>query len=266
MAHQVSSWSEVAGGRATDIALLQESVPPPDGLDVETWPTRDQLWQTSGGRRNFCAAVARFGRRATIKPLMAHPVHETPETPSMLTSRPGSIAAVDVTLENSEKITLVSMYAAWESPREGSWIYADASAHRLISDLSFLVSSQTGHSIIAAGDLNILNGYGEQGSPYWGRRYRSVFDRMAAIGIPFVGPQAPNGIQAVPPTSELPEDSKDVPTFRTRREDPSTATRQLDFVFASASLHSRLSVRALNRPEEWGPSDHCRVEIELGPP
>jgi exonuclease III len=42
------------------------------------------------------------------------------------------------------------------------------------------------------------------------------------------------------------------------------ATRQLDFVFASHALAERLSVRALNTdPDEWGPSDHCRVAIEL---
>ena len=24
-----------------------------------------------------------------------------------------------------------------------------------------------------------------------------------------------------------------------------------------------VSVRALNEPEQWGPSDHCRLEIEV---
>jgi hypothetical protein len=44
---------------------------------------------------------------------------------------------------------------------------------------------------------------------------------------------------------------------------PETATRQVDFVFASDSLKDRLRIRALNAPDEWGPSDHCRVLIEL---
>jgi hypothetical protein len=44
------------------------------------------------------------------------------------------------------------------------------------------------------------------------------------------------------------------------------ATRQLDFVFASHALANRVSVRALNNnTDEWGPSDHCRVLIELHP-
>jgi hypothetical protein len=43
---------------------------------------------------------------------------------------------------------------------------------------------------------------------------------------------------------------------------PETATRQLDFVFASQDLADRITVTALNEPERWGPSDHCRLEIQ----
>jgi hypothetical protein len=25
----------------------------------------------------------------------------------------------------------------------------------------------------------------------------------------------------------------------------------------------RVQVKALNEPEEWGPSDHCRIEIDV---
>jgi hypothetical protein len=37
----------------------------------------------------------------------------------------------------------------------------------------------------------------------------------------------------------------------------------LDFVFVSKAISDRVSVRAINEPDEWGPSDHCRVEIEV---
>jgi hypothetical protein len=111
-----------------------------------------------------------------------------------------------------ERITMVSLYAAWERPRGGGWIFADASAHRLVSDLSVFVGSQRGHRIIVAGDLNILLGHGEGGNSYWRDRYLSVFSRMAAIGLPLVGPQHPLGTQAYPWPAELPPDSKNVPT------------------------------------------------------
>ncbi len=164
---------------------------------------------------------------------------------------------------DGERITLVSMYAVWEGYRPGP-IYADASAHRLLSDLSGIVHDARSHRIIAAGDLNILHRYGEYGDPYWAARYETVFDRAEAMGLQFVGPQAPHGRQATPRPAELPEDSLNVPTYHTRQQGPMGATRQLDFVFASHALADRLSVRALNTdPDEWGPSDHCRVAIEL---
>ena len=95
------------------------------------------------------------------------------------------------------------------------------------------------------------------------RRYETVFARMRAIGLLFVGPQAPNGRQADPWPGELPGNSRNVPTYHTTRKTPTTATRQLDFVFASDSFGDSLTVRALNSPEQWGPSDHCQLEIEI---
>ena len=158
------------------------------------------------------------------------------------------------------------MYSPWTRPHastDSSWIVSDGSAHRVVSDLSALIGRQYGHRIIAAGDLNILHGYGEHGSSYWAKRYETVFTRMKALRLPFVGPQAPNGEQANPRPNELPSDSKNVPTYRTNRHKPETATRQLDFVFASEAFGDSVTVRALNRREQWGPSDHCRLEIEI---
>jgi endonuclease/exonuclease/phosphatase family metal-dependent hydrolase len=114
-----------------------------------------------------------------------------------------------------------------------------------------------------AGDWNILFGYGEDGSEYWGRRYKTVFDHAEALDLRFAGPQHPNGRQAEPWPDELPRGSRCVPTFHHSRQRPETATRQLDFVFASASIAERVSTRALNDPAEWGPSDHCRVLIDV---
>jgi endonuclease/exonuclease/phosphatase family metal-dependent hydrolase len=187
---------------------------------------------------------------------------------ALMVSRAGSLAAAVVKLkETGEEITIVSVYSTWMSPvrQTGSkWIFADASAHRLVSDLCGLIGRERGHKIIAAGDLNLLYGYGENGNLYWRGRYNTVFDRMKALGMRFVGPQAPGGgRQAEPWPEELPEDSLNVPTFYHSRQNPETASRQLDFVFASESIADRVTVKALNSAEEWGPSDHCRILIEL---
>ena len=54
---------------------------------------------------------------------------------------------------------------------------------------------------------------------------------------------------------EFPPDSLCVPTFYHSRQSPSTAIRQLEFVFASAPLAQYIDVRALNQPDQWGSSD-----------
>ncbi|MCU0676499.1 MAG: endonuclease/exonuclease/phosphatase family protein [Myxococcota bacterium] len=257
------AWRELARSDG-DIALLQEAVAPPADLDLEV---DEAGWGTAGAGldRPWRTAIARLSNRVTMSTRSCRAIPEG-EMGQLVSSRAGTMTVADVELPGEEPITLVSMYAAWEKPATetgSAWIVADASAHRLISDLSLLIGRQSGHRIIAAGDLNLLYGYGENGSAYWARRYMTVFDRMEALGMRFVGPQSPRGAQADPWPAELPKDSMNVPTFRTRRGDPSTATRQLDFVFASDSLASRVDVTALNRADEWGPSDHCRIRVEL---
>lgn len=249
-----------------DIALLQEAAAPPadvaERLEVDPAP-----WRTAGAGMNrpWRTAVVKLSSRIGVQWLEPKAVADA--LPGELAvSRCGTLAAAVVTPSAGAPFVVVSMYAPWEKPHAttgSDWIYADGSVHRLISDLSALVGQQTGHRVIAAGDLNILHGYGEGGSAYWASRYATVFARMTALGLSFVGPQAPAGRQAQPWPEELPVESANVPTYHTRHQTPATATRQLDFVFASTGLAAHLRVYALNEIDHWGPSDHCRVVIEL---
>lgn len=266
IAHRPEPWRELVKSDA-DVALLQEAkAPPPEAADkVRTDP---QEWRIAaeGLACPWRAAVVALSQRAQVDFIEPRPLGDAPLR-TLGVSRLGTLAAADVTdPDTGELVTLVSMYAFWEEPRSDAdrpWIYADASVQRIISDLSVFVATQNGHRIIAAGDLNILYGYGEYQNEYWAKRYATVFDRMAAIGLDFVGPQHPNGRQAEPWPEELPKDSKNVPTYHTAEKGPTGATRQLDFVFASREIAPQVSVRALNSLEEWGPSDHCRLIIEV---
>lgn len=249
-----------------DIALLQEAAVPPADVArrVEINPAP---WETAGAgaHRPWRAAVVRLSDRVEATWLETKPVSDA-LSGELAVSRPGTLAAAVVTPHDGEPFLAVSMYGLWESPHadaEGRWIFADASVHRLISDLSAFVGRPKGHRIVAAGDLNIYHGYGERGSDYWASRYETVFARMAALGLPFVGPQAPGGRRAEPRPSELPLESGNVPTYHTNRQSPATAAHQLDFVFASSDLVEHVNVRARNEVDCWGPSDHCRVEIEI---
>ena len=74
-----------------------------------------------------------------------------------------------------------------------------------------------------------------------------VFDDMRRRGMPLMGPYSP--------------------TFYSKLllQRPADARLQLDYVFASRAIADRLRIRALNQPAEWGPSDHCRIVIDLQP-
>ena len=249
-----------------DIALLQEARPPPaDVADkVEVDPAD---WLTAGPEpvRKWRTAVVRLSDRVTVEWIEGKPVAEA-GSGDLPVSVPGTLAAAHVTPRGGEPIVIASMYAQWLGPHSSTgsrWIFADGSAHQAISDLSVFIGRQSNHRLLTSGDLNILHGYGEYGSSYWRARYGSVFARMEALGLDFLGPQAPHGRQAAPWPSELPRNSKDVPTFHSNAQTPETATRQLDFSFASKGLAQPTSVRALNEQDEWGPSDHCRLEIEV---
>lgn len=263
-----SIWNDVTS-LGVDVALLQEAPAPPASVAESVDAERDCRWETAGAkpRRPWRTTVAGLSDRVRLARRPTTSI-EHASRGELAVSLPGSLSIAEVeVLQTGETFTLVSMYGVWERPdvqTRSSWIYADASVHRMISDLSALIGSRRGHRIIAAGDLNILLGYGEHGDDYWRRRYETVFSRMEAIGLKFVGPQSPEGgLQAYPWPDELPKNSRSVPTYRTKRNLPGSATRQLDFVFVSGRLKDRLRVRALNGVAEWGPSDHCRILIEV---
>jgi exonuclease III len=249
-----------------DIGLLQEATQPPAdifskvGVDGAEWTTVG-----AGKNRQWRAAIVNVSNKYNLDWIEAKSI-EMAKPGELAVSRLGSLSAAKLTMSSGEKIIIVSVYAVWEeahSEVKGSWIFSDASVHRIISDLSVFIGNAKNHKVIVTGDFNTLFGYGEHGDTYWAARFETVFSRMKSLGLEFMGLQAPNGRVADPWPDELPKTSKNVPTFYHNRQKPSTATRQLDYVFASSCLKDRLSVTALNEVDLWGPSDHCRVELEL---
>ena len=184
----------------------------------------------------------------------------------------GTIAAARVipSEEGPEPFIAISMYARWFAPHpstKSKWSvgYSDATAHRIISDLSAFIGNAdpSTHRILAAGDLNLIYGSNTGDPQELEARGTGVFDRMETIGLELVGPRYPAGRRATPTPRYLPPNTSNVPTYHTVKERPATASRQLDYVFASRGFHERVRVRALNEVDEWGPSDHCRVMIEV---
>ena len=188
---------------------------------------------------------------------------------------------------SGEPFIVMSMYARWywphplarEAPvtkKPGTGViceFADASAHRIISDLSGFIAhtNPANHRIIAAGDLNTIYDATEEHPYEMPERRRTIFNRMRAIGLEFLGPRAPKGGRKADPTPQgLRPNTRNVPTYlshpqmKDMKKNGVLSGNQLDYVFASRGLHERVSVRALNAPDEWGPRDHCRIVIEVG--
>ena len=263
IAHRDECWEAIFNSDY-DIALLQEATEPrveiPNHIVINPGE-----WKTAGySKRNWRTAIVKLSDKVEIEWVYTSSIDKA-QRDNLAVSRMGTLSIAKITpKDGGEALIIASCYAVWEKPTSdinSDEIYSDASAHRLISDISGLIGTQTKHRILLAGDFNILNRYGEHSSKYWKDRYSSIFDRFNAIGIPLIGPNYPNGRQAKPWPDELPNDSKCVPTYFHNRQTPETATRQLDFVFASKSIKAK--VFALNGIDEWGPSDHCKLEIRL---
>ncbi len=214
------SW-RILAEMGADVALLQEAAEPPQDVagrvDVD-----EASWSTAGtdASRPWRTAVARLSQRVTVEWIEARSLEDATGN-DLAVRRSGSLAVAPVPAPEIEPFFAVSMYSLWSRPHAStgsSWILSDASAHRVVSDLSALIGRQSGHSILAAGDLNILHGYGDYGSRYWASRYGTVFDRMGALGLPFVGPRPRAGARRIRARVSCPREARTSrPTTRVAR-------------------------------------------------
>ena len=153
IAHREEAWRALCDTDA-DIALVQEATEPPADMPP-SFEYRPATWRTAGaGHRPWRAAVVKLSNRIDVQWLEPTPI-ENARDGDLTVSRAGTLDAAIVTPPTGEAFVVVSMYALWEKPHpttSSSWIYADGSVHRLISDISVFVGQQLGHRILAAGD------------------------------------------------------------------------------------------------------------------
>ncbi len=266
-------WQELAAMDDVDVALLQETGKPPSDLEERGWigPLEhydSHVWNSDwfeGRWRHLLERwpmVVQLSERVKVEwfkqvspiSLVAHD--------EIAVSGIGTIAAARIvpTADDSPSFIAISAYARWLSPHPSTSTnfkvgYSDASAHRIISDISAFIGNTdpATHRIIVAGDFNLTNDDDAPDQDFMPRE-RTVWERLDALGLEYLGPRStPDGAGRVLRT----------PTYRPVEQVPESAEWQLDHVFASRGFHEQIEVRALNSPEEWGASDHCRLLIEI---
>lgn len=258
-----------------DVALLQEVGPgAAEQMEDALCGVKHWDWETHGR----WPAVLKLSNRVKVRwfrpiPLMAK---EEKKNQIAVSDLPTLAAACVTPLPDGEPFIVMSMYARWYCPHplaDNKYKYSDASVHRIISDLTAFIGGWPKEPrIIAAGDLNTIYGAAEGSELETPVRAQTIFDRMRAIGMDFVGPRAGDGgRKADPPTDDVSPHTCNVPTYlshpqMTRYEEEDILSgNQLDYVFASRGLHESVRVHAMNRTrDEWGPSDHCRIVIDVG--
>lgn len=262
------SWRELATMDA-DVALLQETCKPPADLPSHVEPETGDLW-TPWKREHYnrWPMVVKLSDRVEIERFERVAPYTHPKAHQVPVSGIGTAAIARVTPIGREPFIAVSVYARWAMPQKSvktKWRVGmpDMAAHRIISDLSMFIGDEdpSTHRILAAGDFNMSYGTDAVAPRSCLARERTVWNRMDALGLEFMGPQYPAGRKAdpVPGASNTPN----VITYHKRTETPATARIQLDYAFASCGFHKAVSVSALNGVDEWGSSDHCRLLIEI---
>ena len=254
-----------------DVALLQEVGWVPDDVAGLVETGDKEHWSWNSDLYDRWPMVVKLSDRVEVEWFRQVGPFANVSEGEIAVSGIGTIAGARVIpLHGGEPFLAFSMYARWLVPHPTTTskqisIYPDASAHRIISDLSAFIGhfNPSTHRILAAGDLNTIYGATDAHPLAMPDRDRTIFDRMTALGLELVGPRYPAGRRACPTPIGLPEDTKNVPTYHTTRQTPASAQNQLDYVFASRGFHKSVRACALNEVDQWGSSDHCRIWIDV---
>lgn len=280
------AFTELSEMPDVDVALLQEVGRGAAGRIADATGERVP-WNWN--RSSTWPAVVRLSDRVRVdlfEPVAAE--REGTSANAIAVSDARTLAAARVTPLRGgrpalESFLVFSMHARWlyphpqaerARPRGGRAVYAytDGSAHRVISDISAFIThtNPSSHRLLAAGDLGTIYGAADNSRMEHPVRARTIFDRMQALGLELMGPQWPDADRRADPLPHgLPKDTRNVPTClagqqrRRMLDEDIVSGFQYDYVFASRGFHGGVRVHAMNDVEGFGPSDHCRIRIDV---
>lgn len=254
-----AAWAFLRDEIRPDVALLQEAVPP-DGVGSAVFrkggmhdDRREKAKDLGWG-----SAVVAFGSEIRSIDSATPPFGKKPNP--ILRTFPGAVAVAE--LPGDKPIVVVSVYGVINRG------YADATMHRILSDITPLVDERRGKRIIVAGDMNITTQWSAKHRSFLHglhneclRRDQTVFDRFKALGLTNVvegtGPLDGCGCSAGDGCRHV----------QTQRHEKSTFPWQNDYIFLSEDLvESSYSVELITSEEAWTLSGHCPIVVELAGP
>ena len=143
IARRTEAWEALIGSDAA-IGIIQEANKPPEGL-LKNGQFDNVPWQTVGDDtdkvRNWRTAIVKISSDVEVEWIEPKSL-EKAGSGEFGVSQLGTLSAAKVKPPNEEPIIVISAYGLWKSPHAttgSSWIMADASVHRLISDISSFI-------------------------------------------------------------------------------------------------------------------------------
>ena len=246
-AERLGAWSYLTETVQPDIALLQETVPPPGQENVV------YCMGGIGMRRPWGSAVVGYGRSVTELTTVKSPYAD--RDVSLLQTHPGCVAIAQTPLPDGSLLTVISVYGLIDAG------YAQTTVLRILADLTPIFDTGLFREhMVLGGDLNI----GKMGRPTdkHVQRYKLMFEYFETFG--FVDcldwmfgaarhlPHCPCG-QAL---------CRHTRTQR-RRQSPDVPYNN-DYILASRGMAERLtSCHALDQDDAWALSDHCPVVADF---
>src|ERR1700733_4778629 len=180
---RAEAWTYLEAELRPDVALVQESVPPPTlripPVFRATGISDDR--KTPACDRGWGSAVVSFG--PDLRALEFAKSSFRPDLLPLLRTFPGSVAIAEIPTAG-EALVVISAYGVIDLG------YAEITVHRILSDLTPLIDERRARRMVIAGDLNITTQWSKQHSKFLRgrqdevlRRDRNLFDRFTALGF-----------------------------------------------------------------------------------
>lgn len=134
---------ELRDQHGVQIALLQEAVTPPNG-DWTTYPPTNAsdlgaIKAHTDRQRNFASVVAVLDPALASNAVVPQALGAA-EYGRFAVSHPGQFSVAEVASPSGKTITVISLYGIWD--RDDRYLFAEATLHRAISDLTILLQEQ----------------------------------------------------------------------------------------------------------------------------